>query len=440
MAEPASELSLLGERCFAPLFVTNLLGVFNDNLFKTALLVMSSYDIYRAAPAQAALLASVATGVFIAPFFLFSALAGQVADAFERARLVRLVKLAEVAIMALGLVGFATRSIPLGLAALFLMGVHSTVYGPLKYAILPQQLGPGEILGGTGLMEAGGFVAILAGQLTAGVAAPWQAGLLACALAVAGLLASLAIAPAPPVAGPVRIEANVPAVSWRLIRTAWAIGPVRLSILAIAWFFAVGAVLLSELIPLVQGLLQARQDVAVLFLAVFSVGIAVGSLLVNRLLRGEVSTRFAPGAALALAALLLDLSFAVRGVRAHGAEVGVAGFLVLPGAWRVLADLAALSVSGGVFVIPFYAMLQTHSPPESRSRILAANNIVNAGISVVVIAGTAALLRLGLDVPGLIALLGAATGCVAVAVGLAGRSRLPPRLGPAPAAQPGRAE
>lgn len=416
MATPASQLALLTKRRFAPLFVTNLLDAFNDNLFKTALLMLASYGLYRADPDKAAMLATLATGLFILPFFLFSGVAGEIADAFERARLVRLVKVAEVAIMGLGLFGFHAQSAPILLTALFLMGVHSAFYGPLKYAILPQHLREGEILGGTGVMEAGGFIAILGGQLLAGVIAPQQAGLLACVLAGVGLLCSLAIPAAHPVQADGRIDLNAPRVSWRLVRMAMAVRPVWLSILAIAWFFAVGAVLLGELIPLVKGMLHARQAVAVLFLTIFSLGVATGSLLVNRLLKGEVSARYTPIAALLLGAFLLNLSLAVGGVRAAGAQdLGVAGFLATPGAWRVVLDLAAISICGGVFVIPLYAILQTESPAEERSRILAGGNIVNAALSVVAIAAAAGLLKLGVSIAGLIALLGFATLAVAVA-------------------------
>ena len=431
MARAALEIRLMATRRYAPLFATNLLGTLNDNLFKTAMLILATYGVYRADPGRAALLGTVATGVFITPFFLFSALAGQIADRFERTRLVRWVKAAEVAIMTLGLVGFTTQSLPLLMGALFLMGVHSTAYGPLKYAILPQQLAPEELLGGTGLMEAGGFVAIVTGQLLGGAAPAGAAGLIACGLALLGLLASLAIPACAPGAKHERIDLNVARVSWRLVRSAARIRPVWLAILGIAWFYAVGAVLLAELIPLVQGRLHARQEVAVLFLTLFSLGIAAGSLLVNRLLRGEVSARFTPVAGLALAGLLLDLCFAVRGVRPAGAAVGLAAFLALPGAWRIVFDLTALAVCGGIFVIPLYAVMQTHSPPDARSRILAANNIVNAAISVGVIILSTLLLRAGLDVAGLVGVLGAATGAVAVAAHLL-FSRLSRDLGAAP--------
>jgi len=408
-----SELALLSKRRFAPLFVTNLLDAFNDNLFKTGLLMLASYGLYRADPARAALLATEATGLFIAPFFLFSALAGQLADAWERTRLVRLVKVAEVAIMALGVVGFATQSIGLLLCALFLMGVHSAVYGPLKYAILPQHLKEHELLGATGMMEAGGFIAILGGQLLAGVVAPIQVGVIATVLAAAGLVASLAIPSAPVAQTSAPIDLNAARLSWRLVRTAYGIRSVWLSILAIAWFYVVGAVLLGELIPLVKGLLHARQTVAVLFLSVFSIGVAIGSLLVNKLLRGEISPRFAPISLLILSGFLADHCLAVGGFHAQAKDLGVVAFVAAPGAARILADLVGLSVCGGVFVIPMLAILQANSPADQRSRILAANNIVNAGITVAAIAISAGLLTLGVSITGLIAILAAMTLLIA---------------------------
>ena len=412
------QFALLTKRRFAPLFATNLLDVVNDNLFKTGLLIMASYGLYRALPNMAAMLATVATGVFILPFFLFSALGGQVADAWERARTVKLLKGAEVAIMAIGLVGFQTQSILLLLFALFLLGVHSAMYGPLKYAILPQQLRAGEILGATGMMEAGSFVAILTGQLLGGLATPLATGVMTCGFAGVGFLASLAIAPAPPAASGGRIDLNIPVVSYRLVRMALAIRPVRLAVFGIAWFYAVGAILLGELIPLVQGVLRAPQSVAVLFLTIFSVGVALGALGVNRLLNGEVSPRFAPVSLLALAAFLLDLAWTVSGFHSGGRALSLTTFLATPASWRMALDLAGIAVGGGVFVIPLLAVLQTQSPPEERSRILAGNNIVNAGVTVGAIAVAGLLLQFGVSIAAIVAMTGVATlagglfGCV----------------------------
>ena len=411
MAKP---FALLTQRRFAPLFVTNMLGTFNDNLFKTALLMMASYGLFRAAPERAALLGAVATGLFVLPFFLVSALAGQIADVCERGRLVRWVKLAEAVIMATGLAGFATQNIWLLLSALFLMGVHSAVYGPLKYAILPAHLREGELLAGTGLMEAGGFLAILSGQLLAGLIQPWQAGAVAVGIAALGFCASLGIPAAPPAGQSEPIDLNIVRASVRLVRLARSIRSVWLSILGVAWFYAVGSVLLSQMIALVQSVLHAAPTVAVLFLAIFSVGVALGSMLVGQLLRGEVSARCTPVSALVLAALLLDLSFAVGAFRAPAASLTLMGFVAAPGALRIMFDLVAIALSAGVYVIPLCAMIQAHSPEAARSRLQSANSIVNSLITVASIATATVLLKAGVPIAALIAMLGGATLVVAL--------------------------
>jgi len=410
----APEFSLLVKRRFAPLFATQFLGAFNDNLFKTAMLMLASYGLYRAEPGKAEMLATIATGLFILPYFLFSSLAGQVADAWDKARLAQIVKAAEIGIMALGLAGFAGQSVVLLLGALFLMGVHSTLFGPLKYSILPQHLHQNEIMGGTGLVEAGTFLAILGGQLLGGVVPPWQAGLVACGLAALGLLASLFIPVAPATSPGLKIDANILAASYRIVRSANGIRGAWLSILGISWFFALGAVLLGEFIPLVKGTLHARQDVAVLFLTIFSIGIAIGSLAVNKLLGGEVSARYVPISALALSGFLLELWLATRGFTPMIADAGSRDFVTQPGSWRIMFDLAAIAIAGGMFIVPLYAILQTASPPEERSRIIAANNIVNAAITVVVVGAVAGLLAAGISIPGLIGVMGGSTFVVAL--------------------------
>ena len=409
----ASPFALLTKVRFAPLFATNLLGTFNDNLFKTGLLMLASYGVFRGAPDRAAQLGALATGLFVLPFFLVSAVAGQLADRFERASLVRLVKAAEVAIMAVGLAGFTLHSIPLLLAALFLMGVHSAVYGPLKYAILPLHVPEGELLGGVGLMEAGGYLAILGGQLLAGLVQPWTAGVIAVTMAVAGLCASLAIPPARSPAEPEALDLNILRASVRLLGLARAERPVWLSMLGVAWFYVVGAVLLAELIPLVQGVLHAERGVAVLFLTLFSVGVAAGAVLANKLLRGEVSARYAPPAALLLAGLLLELSFAVRAFPVQASSLPLARFLAEPAAWRVAGDLFALALVGGLYVIPLSAMIQRHSPYAIRSRIQSASSILTAAASVAALLVTSLLLKLGVGLPAVIAVLAAGTLVVA---------------------------
>lgn len=410
----APDLSLLGKRRFAPLFVVQFLGAFNDNLLKFALLFLANFGLYRAEPDKAEILATIATGLFILPYFLFSALAGQLADAWDKAKLVRGVKAAEIVIMGLAVTGFWMESVPLLLSCLFLMGLHSTIFGPIKFSILPQHLNPQEIMGGTGLIEAGTFLAILSGQLVAGVIAPMQAGLVAVTLAIVGFLASLAVPPAPTVAPDLRIERNIFKSTWQILRAARHGRGVWLSILGISWFFAVGAVLLAEFAPLVSGVLKARQEVATLFLLIFSVSVALGSMLVNRLLGGQVSARFVPVAALALAGFMIDLWLSTSGYLALHQAAGIAEFVRSAGSWRIMADLSGIAFAGGMFIVPLYAILQTHSPREERSRTIAANNIVNAAVTVVVVSAVTAMLARGESVPGIIGVMGFATLVVAL--------------------------
>lgn len=411
----APDLGLLVQRRFGPIFTVQFLGAFNDNLLKFAMLFLANFGIYASAPEQAKLLAAIATGLFILPYFLFSALAGQIADTLDKARLIRWIKGAEVAIMGVALVGFWTTSIPLLLTSLFLMGLHSTLFGPVKYSILPQHLRDDEVMGGTGLIEGGTFLAILGGQLLAGLIPPWEAGIAAMIVAVAGFAISFAIPPAPPIRGEHHIDWNLWRGTIEILGTAREGRGVWLSILGISWFFAAGAVLVSEFAPLVSGTLAAKQEVATLFLIVFSVAIAIGSLLVNRLLKGEVSARYVPISALALAAGLIDLWIATSGFAVHTAGASTAQFLATPGAWHILFDLAVIAVAGGMFIVPLYAILQVASPPEKRSQIIAANNVINAGLTVLAVLGVTALLAAGIDVPGLIGALGFATLIVALA-------------------------
>lgn len=409
----APDLSLLAKRRFGPLFVVQFLGAFNDNVLKYAMLFLANFTIFANAPEQSAMLATVATGIFILPYFLFSALAGELADAWDKAWLMRAVKAAEVVFMGLGLAGLWFQSIPLLLLALFCMGLHSTIFGPVKYSIMPQHLREQEIMGGTGLIEAGTFLAILCGQLLAGLVPPWEAGLIATGLAIVGFAVSLLIPAAPPI-GKVAITRNPFVSTWQVLKAGHEGKGVWLSILGISWFFAIGAVLVSEFLPLVSGNLGGREDVVTLFLIVFSVAIALGSMLVNKLLRGEVSARYVPISALAMAIFMLDLWWVTRSfvVVTPGADIAL--FVATPGSWRILFDLAGMAVAGGMFIVPLYAILQTKSPAEARSRVIAANNIVNAAVMVGVVGVALALLAAGVSIPGIIGTMGFATLAVAL--------------------------
>jgi len=410
----APDLSLLVKRRFGPIFAVQFLGAFNDNLLKFAMLFLANFGIFAAEPGKAELLAAIATGLFILPYFLFSALAGQVADMIDKARLIRWIKLAEIMIMALGLAGFWFQSIPILLASLFLMGLHSTLFGPVKYSILPQHLGNAEIMGGTGLIEGGTFLAILGGQLLAGAIPAWEAGLAAMGIALLGFLASLAIPVAPPIRDHHHIDWNIFKGTREILATAHHGRGVWLSILGISWFFAAGAVLVSEFAPLVSGALAAKQEVATLFLIVFSVTIALGSIAVNKLLKGEVSARYVPISALVLAGGLIDLWLSTSGFSVRTAGATIPQFVATPGAIRILIDLGVIAFAGGMFIVPLYAILQIASPPDERSQIIAANNIVNAGVTVLAVLAISGLLASGIDVPGLIGVLGFATLAVAI--------------------------
>ncbi|HWK35525.1 MAG TPA: acyl-[ACP]--phospholipid O-acyltransferase, partial [Sphingomonas sp.] len=301
--------------------------------------------------------------------------------------------------------------------ALFCMGCHSTLFGPIKYSIMPQHLRGDEIMGGTGLIEAGTFLAILGGQLLAGVVAPWEAGLIATALAVVGFGAAMMVPPAPPIARDVRVRINPVASTWDVLKVARSGRGVWLSIVGISWFFAVGAVLVSEFLPLVSGVLGGREPVVTLFLIVFSVSVALGSMAVNRLLAGAVSARTVPLSGLAMGGFMIDLWWATGHFTVTAPRAGIAAFVASAGSGRILFDLTGMAFAGGMFIVPLYAILQTATPPEQRSRVIAANNIVNAVVMVVVVVVATILLSQGISIPGVIGAMGVATLAVSVGLG-----------------------
>ncbi|WP_419809561.1 acyl-[ACP]--phospholipid O-acyltransferase [Sphingomonas sp.] len=407
----APDLSLLGKRRFAPIFLVQFGGAFNDNLLRYAMVFLATFTLYPGEPGRAEMLATIAAGLFTLPYFLLSSVAGQLADGLDKAKLVRWVKTAEIAIMGVALAGFHFASIPILLGCVVAMGVHSAIFGPVKYSILPQHLGAGEIMGGTGLIEAGTFLAILAGQLMGGLMPPMHAGYIAIGVAVAGLLVSLAVPSAPPAAR-LKVDPNIIRGTGEILRAARGGRGVWLAILGISWFFSVGTVVTAQL-PALAGSLRLGADAVILFLLVFSIGVASGSLLVNRLLRGEVSARFVPLAALGMAASLIAL-WVVSRTYTPVPGLDWRAFAVQPQAWPVLAGVLGLALSGGAFVVPLYAILQTHADPANRSRIIAANNILNAISTVSIVFVVLALQSAGVGVPGVIGTMGFATLAVAL--------------------------
>jgi MFS family permease len=384
-------MRLLGQRRFLPLFVTQFLGAFNDNLFKMAMVILVIYEIYSD-PAKEAGFSALASALFILPFFLFSALAGQLADSRDKAWLIRIVKTAEILIMVFGAAGLMlhkadeTLSIALMLLALFAMGVHSTFFGPIKYAILPQHLGRDDVLGGTGLVEAGTYIAILLGTIVGGII-PYQwaaAGVLL--TAIAGRITGHHVPPAlpQPDAPPFHFDWHIIRASNRLVSATMHIPRLFLAIVAISFFWAIGAVLGAQFPPLVKNALGADQTVATLFMAIFSVGIAIGSVAVNRLLNGAVSARYSPGSAIAMGGFVAILWWAVRTWPERPDHLmGIAEFISWRQADLVLIALLGIAVAGGMFVVPLYAFLTTTVPQAETARTVAANNIVNSGAMVV---------------------------------------------------------
>jgi len=402
----SGQFGLLKTPRFAPFFGTQFLGAFNDNLFKNALVVLLTFQSAQWTTLKPELLANLAAGIFILPFFLFSATAGQLADKYDKALLSRLVKVLEMGIMGVAAAGFALHSLPVLMGALFLLGLHSTLFGPVKYAILPQHLHEDELVGGNALIEAGTFVAILIGTLAGGLLAgsvehPAWIAVGGFVVAAAGYVTSRGIPPAPAPEPTLAVNLNPLTETWRNIAFARQNRAVFLSILGISWFWLYGALFLAQFPAYAKYVLGGGESAVTLLLATFTVGIGLGSLLCERLSGKHVEIGLVPFGSIGLTLFGLDLYFAspvgLAGTTAHA----LTALLSLPAVWRVLFDLAMLGVFGGFFIVPLYAMVQIRSAPAHRARIIAANNIVNALFMVVGALTAGALLGAGLSIPAL---------------------------------------
>ena len=409
----SSQFALLKARRFAPFFITQFFGAFNDNLYKNALVVLFTFQAAHWTSLSPEIFANLAAGLFILPFFLFSATAGQLADKVDKAWLIRWVKILEIVIVGIAIAGFFWRSVGLLLAALFLLGLQSTLFGPAKYAILPQHLRAEELIGGNALIEAGTFVAILFGALAGGILAglengpAWISGG-ALAIAVAGYLASRGIPVAPPPVPELKINPNPLSETWRTIAAARESRTVFLAILGISWFWLYGALFLAQFPAFARNELGGDEMAVTLLLAVFIVGIGTGSLLCERLSGKQLEIGLVPFGAIGLSLFGFDLAWASPAVIPAEAPLSVPALLALPAIWRVLIDLLLLGVFGGFFTVPLYTLLQMRSAPENRARVIAANNILNALFMVVGALAAALLLGHGLSIP---ALFGVAAAC-----------------------------
>jgi len=415
----SGQFHLLKTKRFGPFFVTQFLGAFNDNLFKNALVVLLTFQTAQWTTMKAELLANMAAGIFMLPFFLFSATAGQLADKYDKAKLARLVKVLEMLIMGVAATGFALHDLRVLMGALFLLGLHSTLFGPIKYAIMPQHLHPDELIGGNALIEAGTFVSILIGTLAGGLLAgsvehpAWIAfgGLV---VAFAGYLASRGIPTAPAPVPELKINLNPVSETWRNIRFASQNRSVFLSILGISWFWLYGALFLAQFPAYAKNVLGGDESTVTLLLATFTVGIGLGSLLCERMSGKHVEIGLVPFGSIGLTLFGIDLYFAspvgMVGVTAHS----LLGILSVPAVWRVLFDLVMLGAFGGFFIVPLYALIQIRSAPEQRARIIAANNIVNALFMVGGALAAGALLDGHLNIPELFGIAAVLNGLVAI--------------------------
>ena len=400
-----TSMSLLNKRRFLPLFVTQLLGAFNDNLFKNAMVLFVVYGVYTDEKAEA-LFSAVATAVFILPFFLLSALAGQLADTRDKATIIRIVKFCEIIIMLVGGAGLVMAwleiavsvvAVPLMMVALFAMGVHSTFFGPIKYAILPQHLHADEVLGGTGLVEAGTYIAILIGTILAGIIPVEWAAFGVVLTAIIGYVSGRQVPSAPPESAETGIDWHILRSSINLVKGTMHIRKLFLAIASISFFWTIGAVLFIQFPPLAKNVLYADKEVASLFLAIFSIGIAIGSVAINWLLKGQVSAKFAPVSVIVMGMFVVAFHFICLNWDAtgDGALYSLSSFVVHDDAWLLLGSLLGIAVAGGMFVVPLYAFLTTSVPRDQTARTIAANNIVNSGAMVI-----GSLIALGLSAAG----------------------------------------
>jgi 1-acyl-sn-glycerol-3-phosphate acyltransferase len=401
-----NQFGLLGERRFGPFFLTQVLGAFNDNVYKNALVILVAFGVAGLSQSQVNFYVNLSAGLFILPFFLFSATAGQIAEKHEKSQLIRFTKLLEIAIMALAAVGFWFKSVPLLLGLLFLLGTQATLFGPVKYSILPQHLREEELVGGNAWVEAATFLAILLGTLLGGWliardgGTTWV-GLTVLAIAVAGFLTSRAIPPAPAAMPDLVINWNPVTETWRNFKFMRSNRTVFLAVLGISWFWFYGATFLAQLPNYTKICLGGDESVVTLLLTVFSLGIGIGSLLCERLSGHKVEIGLVPLGSIGLTAFGLDLYFAAPAV-AQVSGLSAGAFVKIMGSHRVLWDLLLTGVFGGFFIVPLYALIQTRSEPTHRSRIIAGNNIVNALFMVASAVLSIVLLDAGLTIPELL--------------------------------------
>lgn len=380
-----SQFELLTTRRFLPLFLTQFLNAFNDNVFKNALVVLITYHIAEKEGLNSSIVVTVAAGLFILPFFLFSAMAGQLADKHEKSRLIRKIKIAEIILMVFASIGFYLQNIWLLMAVLFGAGVQSAFFGPLKYSILPTHLKKKELIAGNGLVEAGTFVAILIGTIVGGLFILKEGGVIIVSaivimLAIIGYLFSKKIPNAAPSTKDVNIGWNFITETWKVIRHAYQNKKVFKAIIGISWFWFVGATMLSQFPTYTKNVIGGNEEIITLYLTLFSVGVGLGSLACNSILKGKINPKFVPWACLGIGLFMLDFYFASSSAGSFGAGlIDVKGYLAGSFIYiRILIDITMIAFCGGIYIVPLYTIVQSQSSAEHIARNLASANVLNA--------------------------------------------------------------
>ncbi len=412
---------LLKTRRFLPLFITQFLGAFNDNIFKNALVILITYTAVENATISPQIMITIAAGLFILPFFLFSAVAGQFSDKYDKANLIRIIKSVEIALMIGASLGFIFDSTNLLLLILFLMGTQSAFFGPVKYGILPDQLQTNELIAGNALIEAGTFVSILLGTILGGLLILTDHGgifisVLVMSVALAGWFSSLYIPATKPAAPELIIQTSIWAETKSILQYIRSDTVIFRAILGISWFWLFGATFLSQFPTFAKDVIGGNEQVVTLFLAVFSIGIGIGSLLCNKLLKGDIHTTYVPLGILGMSIFTIDLYFASSQVVPQVNEVliGVYAYLGTFTHWRILIDLLGISICGGIYIVPLYALIQARTEDSYRSRTIAGNNIMNALFMVVSAIVISVLFAMNFTVTGIFLIIALLNTLVAV--------------------------
>ena len=414
----SDSMKLLGSRRFLPFFLTQLLGAFNDNLFKNGLTILIAFQAANISQESSNTLVNIAAGLFILPFFLFSPIAGQLADKFEKSMLIRRIKILEILIMLLGAFAFVIESAELLIGILFLMGTQSALFGPVKYSLLPQALKDRELVGGNALVEFGTFLAILLGLIASVFIIGFGVGTMAVAVvffACIGYWASRSIPALPAAAPELNISFNLFKQTANIIRDARVNTTVFYSVMGISWFWFIGITYVTQLPNFVRYDLGGNEEVYILLLAMFSIGIGIGSFLCEKMSGRMVEIGLVPIGALGLTVFGIDIYFN-QSLSVGSELIGPAAFIADAGNYRVIFDIVMLGTSGGIYIVPLYALVQQRSDEKKRSRIIAANNVLNALFMVVASLYGLFALKAGITIPTLFLIMAIMNAAVALFV------------------------